>query len=238
VKYSIFIFNFLFAVVGLALIGLGAYMQTYAQHYLDFLNKSYANTPTIIIVPGVAVFVVAFFACCGACSESSLMVYTYSVIVAGFLVAQFGAGIAAFVLKGDVNDAIETKMVDGMVNYGAEGYDGVTDTWDYVQQELECCGVNNFTDWGKVLGEGRVPDSCCKVQSTGCGNAGNLTTSILTSKFLTSSIFTTGCLDIVSHYLVTNIAVIGVAVLSFAFVEMLVIILACCLGERIERQKI
>ena len=93
------------------------------------------------------------------------MVYTYSVILFGILVAQFGAGIAAFAMKGDLNDAIETKMVDGMANYGAEDHGGVTETWDFVQQEVHCCGVNNFTDWRSVEGwhNGSVPRSCCKV---------------------------------------------------------------------------
>ena len=99
------------------------------------------------------------------------MVYTYSVIVLAILLAQFGAGIAAFVLKGDLNDTIESNMVDGMNNYGTEEHGGVTDTWDFVQQELKCCGVDTYTDWGKVQGWSQynnsitVPDSCCKVRS-------------------------------------------------------------------------
>jgi hypothetical protein len=119
------------------------------------------------------------------------MVYAYSVIMLLILLAQFGAGITAFVMKDDLNDAIEDKMVDGMDNYGGEDYAGVTETWDFVQQELQCCGVNNYTDWGRVEGwrEGVVPNSCCKVgasfevdaiihcnkfqvESDGCGNVG------------------------------------------------------------------
>ena len=113
----------------------------------------------------MVIFIIAFMACCGAISENSFMIYAYSVILFGILLAQFGAGITAFVMKGDLKDGIETKMVDGMDNYGGEDYGGVTDTWDFVQQELKCCGVNNYTDWGRVEGwrEGVVPNSCCKV---------------------------------------------------------------------------
>ena len=33
-------------------------------------------------------------------------------------------------------------MEKGMTNYGKGGeFDGVTHTWDIVQKELECCGV-------------------------------------------------------------------------------------------------
>ena len=34
------------------------------------------------------------------------------------------------------------NMEKGMTNYGKGGeFDGVTHTWDIVQKELECCGV-------------------------------------------------------------------------------------------------
>ena len=76
------------------------------------------------------------------------MVYTYSGILLAILLTQFGAGITAFVLKGDLSDTIKSNMDDGMNNYGTKEHGGVTDTWDFVQQELKCCGVNNYTDWG------------------------------------------------------------------------------------------
>ena len=78
---------------------------------------------------------------------------------------QVAAGIAAFVLKGDLKTEITKNMENGLDNYGAEGYGGVTTTWDLVQKELKCCGVVNYKDWKNVtmFADGGVPDSCCKV---------------------------------------------------------------------------
>ena len=93
------------------------------------------------------------------------MVYAYSVILLIILLAQFGTGITAFVMKDDLKNAIDNNMVEGMDNYGKDAYGGVTETWDFVQSELDCCGVNNYTDWWEMEGweKGMVPDSCCKV---------------------------------------------------------------------------
>ena len=93
------------------------------------------------------------------------MVYAYSVILFGLLVAQFGVGITVFVKKDELNAVIQNNMVEGMDNYGKNAYGGVTNTWDFVQAELDCCGVDNYTDWKGVegWGIGIVPDSCCKV---------------------------------------------------------------------------
>ena len=159
-------------------------MQIHGQnkYYFDFFSSSYINMPVVIIVVGndvllciyfvhnvtnvgVAIFIIAFCACCGAVKENSWMVYAYSVVLLIILLAQFGAGITAFVMKDDLKNVIENKMVEGMDNYGKYDYGGVTETWDYVQAELDCCGVNNYTDWWKAEGNWvwGFPDSCCKV---------------------------------------------------------------------------
>ena len=79
-------------------------------------------------------------------------------------------------------------MNAGMTNYqkGPE-FSGVTDTWDVVQKELHCCGVQacnvllssrlkpdfhmrfivlqNSTDWTRersdIFPDGQLPNSCC-----------------------------------------------------------------------------
>ena len=38
--------------------------------------------------------------------------------------------------------------------------------------QLQCCGVNNYSDWFNIRAwptEQRVPDSCCKQPEEGCG---------------------------------------------------------------------
>ena len=52
VKYIIVIFNLLLALAGLAIIGVGAYIQIGAKHYLDFLDSTYLNTPIVFIIVG------------------------------------------------------------------------------------------------------------------------------------------------------------------------------------------
>jgi len=39
----------------------------------------------------------------------------------------------------------------------------------------ECCGINNYTDWGlneQYNKSESVPDSCCKDDKDGCGQGG------------------------------------------------------------------
>ena len=93
------------------------------------------------------------------------MVYTFAFLLFFILLAQFGAAIVAFVLKIDPGEVIKINMVKGLDNYGVNDHEGITNTWDAVQEQLECCGVNNYTDWMQTskFTSGGVPDSCCKV---------------------------------------------------------------------------
>ena len=93
---------------------------------------------------------VTFFGCCGACTENKFMIYTYCALLTLLLLAMIGAAIAIYVYKEDFGQIVYIKMNDGMENYGKTGHDGVTETWNVVQQELKCCGVLNYTDWKSV----------------------------------------------------------------------------------------
>jgi len=216
--------NFVFVVVGAALIGLGAYIQVGAKQYLDFLSDNYLNTPIFIMIVGGVIFIVAFFGCCGAYKESSCMIYTYAVLLSVILICEIGAGIAAFALKGDLKNVIETKMVDGMKNYGKDGHDGVTNAWDLLQTDLACCGSHNYTDWASVM-PNAVPDSCCKEDTKGCGSEADYVDHINQK----------GCLVEFEDKFVGNIGIVGGVAVGVALAQVLAVAFACCLARGIRK---
>ena len=87
-KTIILVFNLIFALVGLILMGFGVYVQIDAKDYLNFLGDNYTNTPVFIIILGAIIFVVAFFGCCGAMKENKCLMYTYGFLLFVILIAQ------------------------------------------------------------------------------------------------------------------------------------------------------
>eukprot|EP00092_Neocalanus_flemingeri_P035913 GFUD01039102.1.p1 GENE.GFUD01039102.1~~GFUD01039102.1.p1 ORF type:complete len:238 (+),score=48.72 GFUD01039102.1:81-794(+) len=224
VKYFMVLCNILFALAGVALIGFGAYAQIAAKDYLNFLGDNYVNTPIFIIILGGVVFAIAFFGCCGAWQEKKLLIALLVII----LIAQIGAAIAAFVLKGDLKTEITKNMDNGIKNYNGEGFEGVTLTWDLVQKNLKCCGVENFEDWKNVtqFSDGGVPDSCCIAgQVEGCGKA----------TVDPSMVFHNGCFTLFSDEFVSNLSIVGAVAVAIALGEMIAIAFACCLGKGVGR---
>ena len=128
IKYSLFLFNLLFAVSqqikkyhyisscnlllylissnfqlsGLLLIVVGGVIQGAYSQYLDFLGDQFFNTPVFLVVVGCIIFFVAFFGCCGAIKENHCMTTTFAVLMGVIFLMEIGAGIAAYKLKGQV----------------------------------------------------------------------------------------------------------------------------------------
>jgi len=221
VKYFMVICNCLFALIGCVLIGFGAYTQIESKDYLNFLGDNYVNTPIFIIILGGVIFVISFFGCCGACNESKCMMYTYGFLLFIILIAQIGAGIAAFALKGDLENKIEENMVESLPHY--IDTPEFTTTWDLVQQNLECCGVQNYTDWAETFKPNRtVPDSCCKGEHEDeCG-----------VNYDVQKIYTEGCFSKFSQEFKDNLNIVGAVAVGVALAELMTVALAYCLGKR------
>jgi len=225
VKYFMIFWNILFFFAGCILIGFGVWSQVGAKEYLNFLGDNYVNTPIFLIIVGGIIFIIAFFGCCGAWMEKRWMINTYAVFLGIILIAQIGAGIAAYMLKGDLNTEVVKNMKQGMMNYGKKGSEGVTSTWDIVQSKLHCCGVQNNTEWHQERNDifsavGNVPDSCCVGDIVeGCG-------------LQSGPKYEDGCFKLFKAEFIDNIAVIGGVALGVAGLEFLVVLIACCLGRR------
>jgi len=219
IKYIIFFFNFLLAFTGLALIGIGAYVHIEANSYLDFLSTSYVNTPIVFIVIGVILFVVSFFGCCGSLFENRCMIYTYVSLLIVILLAEVGAGISAYLLQDNLTTEIPKQMTLSMVNYGKPGYGGVTTTWDFVQKNLKCCGVSDYKDWEATL-QTNLPASCCSGPSCNVDN-----------------VYPEGCLSMVESVLVQDIHLVAVGGIAIAFIQFIMIIFSCCIGQRTGRSR-
>jgi len=121
---------------GMILIITGAVVQAQYSQYMDFLGSKFFNAPTLLVVVGLMVFGIAFFGCCGAIKENYCMTMTFSVLLSLVFLLEFGAGIAAYTMKGELRSTIETNMEKGMLNFGKEHYKGVTETWNIVQHDV------------------------------------------------------------------------------------------------------
>jgi CD63 antigen len=229
IKYIVFLFNFVFFLTSVALIGIGAYIQIHMTKYLDFLGDTYLNTSIILIIIGAVMLIVTFFGCCGACTENPCMMYTYGTMLALILLSLIGVAITVYVFRNDAKTVIEDAMKKSLDQYD-DDHDGVKKTWDIMQSDFKCCGVSNSSDWiGKgSLGDKDVPDTCCKTNTPGCGK-GAMNDS--------TKIYTTGCFTGFEEYIADNAgaaAGVGVGVIVLLFLGICV---SCCVGKGLAKER-
>jgi len=222
VKYILFLFNLIFVVFGIVLVVFGGIAQKKALDIEPFVKESLYAAPAIMISVGVFIVILAFLGCCGAIKENHCMTITYSVLLAIIVILEIvGVGVA-YAFKDKVTATLEKSMKDSIEKYDDE--DQISKkTWDMIQHDFQCCGVNNSDDW-VLRRSGKVPSSCC-IDNSGedCYRThGNL--------------FKMGCLEKLETILKGNAVTIGGIGLAFALIELLGIIFGCCLARSIRLQ--
>jgi len=192
VKYLLFITNFLIFVLGIAVLGCGIWVLVDKPSFLDLFEQAEQNVPSldgkfdvslytsaayIIIVVAALITIISFFGCFGAIKESKCMLGTYFVLIlAMFIVMVVGAVLG---YTGDLENTLRKPLKEAMNKYddSADKTDekafAYKTIWNNVQAELQCCGVDNVTDWRNgnynFKGDVKQPDGCCHFQKKGDG---------------------------------------------------------------------
>lgn len=231
VKVVLFIFNLIFFLAGLGLIICGALVKTELQPYFDFYAGSVTGLAVLLIVVGCIIFIIGFFGCCGAYKENYCMTMTFAVLLAIVFLLEIAGGISAYILRDQVGNEIENKMLQTMNSYPSTTDQSAADLWDKVQMEFNCCGTNNYTDWSDIGnfgqdagGKWNLPDSCCMRVTDNCG-----------ASALPSSLNTIGCSDSFVEVVKNKIWIIGGVGIGLAFVQIIGIMLSCCLARAIKK---
>ncbi|CAD5207579.1 unnamed protein product [Bursaphelenchus okinawaensis] len=213
VKYLLFLANFILWVCGLGLIITGAVLQLKYTGLLDILGDERLATPVLLLGAGCVCALLGFLGCCGAIRENYCLTVSFAILLALLLLTETAAAIAAYALHEPLHEALINQLTQGLENYDKSR--GVAMAWDQTQRELECCGVNNSTDWSTV------PDSCCTHFHVGC------------AKMAVPSFHEAGCIQAVQKWILTNAAIVGGISAVVGAVQIIGICFACCLSKSI-----
>ena len=228
-KFLVFIFNILFFMVGCGIIGLGCYMYFEMKDYLSFLGDTGFVDSTIgFIVIGVVLTVVSFFGICAVCTDNRCMFKAFGCIMAIVVIAEFGIAIAILICKVDAEEAISKEMRSSLNKYGNGTDEDVTSSWDQIQQDLKCCGVDTYMDWKYTTFNqngttNNSPDSCCKTVGTDCGK------NALTSN---ETIYVKGCFKTFEDSIEDNAYIVGGTGAGLGVLQILVLIGSFILAKK------
>ncbi|XP_074840138.1 tetraspanin-8 [Carettochelys insculpta] len=151
-KYSMFIFNFLFWVCGCIILGVSIWMRVSksAQEELQ-LDSSLFSAVDLMIAVGSIIMVLGFLGCCGAMKESQCMLLLFFIGLLLILILQVAAGILGAVYKSQIEETFNKTVIEE-----AKLLQDVTQEAQVFQEKFQkfekanqCCGlVKGYQDWG------------------------------------------------------------------------------------------
>ncbi|XP_070199457.1 tetraspanin-4-like isoform X2 [Littorina saxatilis] len=246
VKYIFFGFNVFIWLLGCGVLSLGVWLQINRSPHISILpTHAFLSASALCITAGAIILLVGFLGCCGAFYENQCMLIGYFIMVLLIFTLEITAGALGFLHKDELRSVIEKDLLtsiqqdyktvshpSGPSNQRSPSRSRDPEEWwlvmDSLQVELQCCGVNNYSDWfniGAWPSERRVPDSCCRHPEDGCGK--------LEPRFW----FDRGCMGEIDYWFVKNMYILGVVGITVAVVQILGMVAAIVLFCYIRNNK-
>ncbi|XP_065191690.1 tetraspanin-7-like [Sycon ciliatum] len=216
-KVSLMVINFLVVVLGIGLLGSGVYLQlsqTTVGPYLAIANVNHTTFAIVLLVDGFLCMAIGLSGCIGAKNEHRGCLIFYASLLSLIFVVLVAAGGLIYGYRSQLTVTIEKGMTKSIGDYNKTT--SVTTGWDIVQRALDCCGVNNYTDYDVTAWDTRsgiLPDSCCANSTVSC-------TSV--------NVYQKGCFGGTLSLLWENWYTWGGAAIGIGFSLLVNVVLTCC----------
>lgn len=179
--------NLILMALSLMLLIFSAIIQDFDSSYILF--REYACTPTgLSIIFGSCLLCISWFALASVCLRSTFLLSVYFCILFVVTVVEVAIVIALLVMRSHVMNLITDSLLLAESKYAGDAT--ASKTWNTLQRDLKCCGVDGHDEWFRYLGGSSVPDSCCVLYSVGCGS----------EAVRTGNFYETGCATAISNW--------------------------------------
>lgn len=263
-KWSMFIFNFVFWLVGCTLMAVGAYAyienqsMSSGENVHDTISSVFdllLNVSIVLLFVGAFVFVLAFSGCLGSLRENTCLLMFFAITLGIIFFIEVIAIILAFVYssqaKTKLSGILQTEAID---RYTDEKYVDLANIIDWFQKNLQCCGISEagYLDWNSNVyfnctamnpsaQKCSVPPSCCRSPNQISLNVINTMcgygVQALAKAAADMKVYTRGCLDAVVYLIENNLYVVGGIAVAIVVPQLVGVLLARILTGQIRDQR-
>uniref|UniRef100_A0A1A8J9H1 Tetraspanin n=1 Tax=Nothobranchius kuhntae TaxID=321403 RepID=A0A1A8J9H1_NOTKU len=218
-------YSLIFWFTGVILLAVGVWGKVSLEAYFSLVSGESTNAPYVLIGTGAIIVIFGLFGCFATCRGSPWMLKLYAMFLTLVFLAELVAGVSGFIFRHEIKAKIGTAYRGAVETYNQT--DSKSNAVDTLQRTLHCCGIDNYTDWGKTdyFKENGIPASCCKDKCS--------PESLKDLDKAESEVFTTGCFSLVTNVFEGNLGVIAGVSFGIAFFQVIGIFLACCLSRYI-----
>lgn len=166
-KHCLVFVNVSFLILSIVLLNIGAIIQASLVSNYHLFNEHLGAPAALTIFFGALLSFMALLALLSVYCRSHCLLSVYICSLVVLVVIELSLGIAGFLTRSHALSLIGDSLRLAESRFTSDHFAG--STWNSVQRELKCCGVNNYEEWFSYLGNSSVPDSCCTLYAIDCG---------------------------------------------------------------------
>lgn len=232
-KYILHIFNIVFFIAGICSLAVGILVVTDKNEFVaeNQPSTNYLVLANCLVTISGIVFLVALLGCAVLYYENRPLLLLYMFLLLFIFVSEGFLGTLSFLNREHLSSDLETSLNTSFIEkypFDKKSRLIVND----MQQQMKCCGLNNFEDWKlsnwykeKESQVYLVPDSCCKTIIDGCGKS--------TSP---NNIPHTGCIHRLDKFINNKLNVLGSVSLGMCSIQIVGIFISMWWYLRLQKQ--
>ncbi|XP_062913785.1 tetraspanin-8-like [Mobula hypostoma] len=221
IKYSMFVFNFLFWLCGSIILGVSIWLRVNKEALKQIGEVSISEFYTamdVLIAVGAIIMVLGFLGCCGAIRESKCMLLLFFIGLLLILVIQIAAGVLGVTYQSQTESTLKERF-KALIPLDNQAEDVKKDV-AALQETYKCCGLlQGYQDWAKI------PPSCnCKDEDKNeCTQAGG------------RQVWAKSCTAKLASALQKNLVIVAGVAFGLAVIELLGLIFSMILYCQINK---
>ncbi|KGL95549.1 Tetraspanin-8 [Charadrius vociferus] len=217
-KYSMFIFNFLFWVCGSIILGVSIWIRVSkdAQQELEIDSSLFAGVDLLIAV-GSIIMVLGFLGCCGAIKESRCMLLLFFIGLLLILILQVTGGILGAVYRSQIETSLNKTLLENVnsLQNTTEEAKVFQEKFQKFERMHQCCGLlNGPSDWGKNFNTDFGGHKACECEPKD-------QQSNLCMTFGGRPVYKTPCKEVIMEFLKDHLLIIMGIAFGLAVIEIL-----------------
>ncbi|KAM9299689.1 leukocyte antigen CD37-like [Gastrophryne carolinensis] len=251
-KYFLFVFNLFFFILGGVMLCFGLWILFDRNGFAIMIGSS---SPTLKVWSyvfsgaGILTMLLGFLGCLGSLKEIKCLLGFYFAFLLLLFAAQITVGVLVYTQRNSLRSTVG-KFVEGIIkNYGIHtNQTDMEESWDFAQQQMECCGWFAPEDWKKNqrIYENSTtnlyPCSCRNVSTSIHPTSINITDAVPEEPrngFCSTTdrdrwpVYQKGCMNSIQNFISNNIICIVGVCIGIALLELFVMTLSMCLCKNL-----
>ncbi|XP_013908780.1 PREDICTED: leukocyte antigen CD37 [Thamnophis sirtalis] len=241
-KYFLFLFNVFFFILGSLVFSFGLWILFDQNNFASTLGSSYYALKIWSYVfsgVGILTMFLGFLGCLGSLKEVKCMLGLYFAFLLLLFVSQVIIAILIQTHSNTITSTVAGRVKTIIAGYGTNTSLSDGDSWDFVQEQFQCCGWKGWADW---MENSRVRNASnkeypCSCQNTSALHSANNGTTDKPALFCRAEaplqINNRGCRESVQTWLNNNIiSIVGIC-LGIALLELFLMMVSMFLCRTI-----